>query len=86
MIQVRVAHFDCFSGISGDMTLAALIDIGVDAQAIRAGINSLGLPIELTIEMVKKGGFASTYVQVEGPKNTHIAFSPRSRRFWHVGL
>src|SRR5437762_1763975 len=41
--SVRVAHFDCFSGISGDMTLAALIDAGVDAEAIRAGIDSLGL-------------------------------------------
>ena len=26
---MRIAHFDCFSGISGDMTLAALIDAGV---------------------------------------------------------
>ncbi len=25
---MRVAHFDCFSGISGDMTLAALLDAG----------------------------------------------------------
>ena len=35
-------HFDCFSGISGDMTLAALIDAGADANAIRAGLDSLG--------------------------------------------
>jgi pyridinium-3,5-bisthiocarboxylic acid mononucleotide nickel chelatase len=26
------AHFDCFSGISGDMTLGALMDMGVPAQ------------------------------------------------------
>ncbi len=45
---MRVAHFDCFSGASGDMILGALIDAGVDADAIRAGLDSLGLPIKLT--------------------------------------
>jgi hypothetical protein len=62
---VRVAHFDCFSGISGDMTLGALLDAGVDAEPIRAGIDSLGLPIRLHIEKVRKGGFAATQVHVE---------------------
>jgi uncharacterized protein (TIGR00299 family) protein len=69
---VKVAHFDCFSGISGDMMLGALIDAGVDADAIRQGIASLGLPITLEIEKVRKGGFAATYVHVEAPEeNTH---------------
>jgi uncharacterized protein (DUF111 family) len=45
-------HFDCFSGISGDMTLGALIDAGVDAAAIREGLDSLGLPIRLSVEKV----------------------------------
>jgi len=65
---VRVAHFDCFSGISGDMTLAALIDAGVDADAIRQGLASLGLPIRLEVEKVRKGGFAATQVHVEAPE------------------
>ena len=39
---MRVLHFDCFSGISGDMTLAALLDAGVDAEAVRQGLASLG--------------------------------------------
>ncbi len=69
---MRVAHFDCFSGISGDMTLGALIDAGVDAGAIRAGIDSLGLPVKLEIEKVRKGGFAATQVRVEAPEDdTH---------------
>jgi succinyl-CoA synthetase beta subunit len=46
---MRVAHFDCFSGISGDMTLGALIDAGVDAEAIRQGVASLGLPVALKV-------------------------------------
>src|SRR6266550_7490754 len=64
---MRVAHFDCFSGISGDMTLGALIDAGVDAEAIRQGIDSLGLPVRLQVDKVRKGGFAATYVRVEAP-------------------
>jgi uncharacterized protein (TIGR00299 family) protein len=69
---VRVAHFDCFSGISGDMTLAALIDCGVDAAAIRHGIASLGLPIQVEIEKIRKGGFAATAVRIEAPEeHTH---------------
>jgi hypothetical protein len=65
---VRAVHFDCFSGTSGDMTLGALIDAGVDAAAIRAGIDSLGLPVRLEVERVRKGGFAATQVRVEAPE------------------
>jgi pyridinium-3,5-bisthiocarboxylic acid mononucleotide nickel chelatase len=64
---VRVAHFDCFSGISGDMTLAALIDAGVDVEAIRHGVDSLGLSITLEVEKIRKGGFAATAVRIEAP-------------------
>jgi uncharacterized protein (TIGR00299 family) protein len=72
---MRVVHFDCFSGISGDMTLGALIDAGVDAEAVRTAVASLGLPITLKVEKVRKGGFAATYVQVEAPdehKHRHL--------------
>jgi pyridinium-3,5-bisthiocarboxylic acid mononucleotide nickel chelatase len=72
---MRAVHFDCFSGISGDMTLGALIDAGVDAAAVRTAIASLELPITLKIEKVRKGGFAATYVKVEAPdehKHRHL--------------
>jgi uncharacterized protein (TIGR00299 family) protein len=73
---VRVAHFDCFSGISGDMTLAALIDAGVDAEAIRGGLSSFGLPIRIEVEKVRKGGFAATAVRVEAPDEAGHRFLP----------
>src|SRR5271165_4048697 len=73
---MRIAHFDCFSGISGDMTLAALIDAGVDAAAILAGINSLGLPIAVEVEKVRKGGFRATHVRVEAPPDDTHRFLP----------
>jgi pyridinium-3,5-bisthiocarboxylic acid mononucleotide nickel chelatase len=73
---MRVAHFDCFSGISGDMTLAALIDAGVDAEAIRAGLDSLGLPIKMEIEKVKRNGLAATYVNIEAPDQESHRYLP----------
>jgi pyridinium-3,5-bisthiocarboxylic acid mononucleotide nickel chelatase len=73
---MKVAHFDCFSGISGDMTLAALIDAGVDGDAIRQAISSLGLPIRLEIEKVRKGGFAATQVRMEVQEEKSYRFLP----------
>src|SRR5262249_55500863 len=40
---VRLGYFDCFSGIAGDMTMAALVDAGVDPRAIQDAVASLGL-------------------------------------------
>ncbi len=69
---MRIAHFDCFSGISGDMMLAALFDAGVPVEPVRAGLASLGLPITLTLEKVRKGGFAATHIRIEAPEeSTH---------------
>jgi uncharacterized protein (TIGR00299 family) protein len=69
---VRGLHFDCFSGISGDMALAALIDAGVAAEAVRDGLTSLGLPIRFETAKVRKGGFAATQVTIVAPEeHTH---------------
>src|SRR5437660_8167558 len=54
------------------MTVAALIDAGVDADAIRRGVLSLGLPIQLEITKIRKGGFAATEFRVEAKEeHTH---------------
>lgn len=39
----RILSFDCFAGISGDMTVAALLDLGADEKKLREGIYSLPL-------------------------------------------
>jgi uncharacterized protein (TIGR00299 family) protein len=72
-----VVHFDCFSGISGDMTLGALIDAGVNADLIRQGIDSLGLPVQFEVEKVRKGGFAATAVHIEANEETSHRFLPQ---------
>jgi uncharacterized protein (TIGR00299 family) protein len=73
---MRVAHFDCFSGVSGDMMLGALIDAGVDAEAVRTGIASLGLPIAVEVEQGRKGGFRATFVRIGAPEEDTHRFLP----------
>jgi uncharacterized protein (TIGR00299 family) protein len=70
---MKLAYFDCLSGISGDMTLGALVDCGVELAALQAGIDSLGFPnIRLTSEEVKRHGFRATKVKVEHePEHAH---------------
>lgn len=41
---MRIAYFDCFSGVSGDMALGALIACGMDADGLRAELAGLNLP------------------------------------------
>ncbi len=62
---MKLAYFDCFSGISGDMTLGALVDAGCVVEQLRAGLRGLQVPgWELTAEKVWKNGMAATYVKV----------------------
>jgi len=70
---MKIAYLDCMSGISGDMTLGALVDAGVDLAAIQAGIDSLGLPsCQLVASEVKRKGFRATSVTVEHePEHAH---------------
>ena len=73
---MRIAHFDCFSGISGDMVLGAVLDAGVSADAIRAALASLELPIELEIEKVKRCGFAATKATIHAKDQEDYRFLP----------
>lgn len=70
---MRIAYLDCFSGISGDMMLGALVDSGVELGLLNAAVASLGLPgCRITAEVVRKGGFRATQVRVETqPEHTH---------------
>ncbi|MDR2661705.1 MAG: nickel pincer cofactor biosynthesis protein LarC [Treponema sp.] len=40
---MKTLHFDCFAGISGDMTLGALVELGVDPELLRGELAKLGL-------------------------------------------
>src|SRR5580700_9103172 len=63
---MNLAYFDCFSGISGDMTLSALIGAGCDVSHLRKELRSLQVSgWELTAEKVWKNGMAATYAKVK---------------------
>ena len=70
---MKTIYLDCFSGISGDMMLGALVDAGVDLEAIQAGVASLGLAnCRLVAHEVKRRGFRATKVDVEHePEHAH---------------
>lgn len=71
--MAKIAYLDCASGISGDMTLAAMVDAGVELAAINAGIESLGLPgCRLVTSEVKRKGFRAVHLQVQHePEHAH---------------
>ena len=63
---MKAAYFDCFSGISGDMTLGALVDAGCSLDALRDKLQQLPVPgWEISSEKVWKNGMAATCVRVK---------------------
>lgn len=62
---MKIAYFDCFAGISGDMILGALIDSGLDIELLKTGLGKLQLDgWQLTTEKISKNGIAGTKVNV----------------------
>jgi uncharacterized protein (TIGR00299 family) protein len=70
-----VAYFDCPSGISGDMTLGALLDAGGDRALLEAAVEALGLSPEVRVDVRReeRGHLGGTRVEVDfaaGPSRT----------------
>jgi len=76
---LSTAYFDCYSGISGDMILGALVDLGVDLKKIRAGLKTLGLSkgYEIKSRIIKRGLISGVKVDVVVKPVRH----PHSRNF-----
>ena len=61
-----LAYFDCFSGISGDMTLGAFIDLGVPADWLKENINNIPLTdFDLSVSVVSRNGISAKRVEVK---------------------
>ncbi len=57
----RILYFDCFSGISGDMTIGALLDLGIDQTLFLAELRKLKLDeFEIEIKKGLKNGISGT--------------------------
>jgi uncharacterized protein (TIGR00299 family) protein len=61
---MRIAYLDCFSGISGDMFMGALVDAGVPQRLFEETVASLNLAAHLEISRVVRSGISATKVDV----------------------
>ena len=70
---LRTAYFDCYSGISGDMILAALIDLGVEDKHIVKALKKIDLKgYKLQAKNVQRNGIVGTQITVvDKLKNNH---------------
>ena len=61
---MRIAYLECFSGISGDMFLGALVDAGVAPEVLEKTVAALGVGAKLEISKVVRSGISATKVDV----------------------
>jgi len=61
---MRIAYLDGFSGISGDMFLGALVDIGVPFELFQETVAELGVGASLEVSLVDRNGISATKVDV----------------------
>lgn len=61
---MKIAYLDCFSGISGDMLLAALVDAGVPFAVLEDAVASLDIGARLELRRVNRSGIDSAKVDV----------------------
>lgn len=72
---MKILYYSCFSGISGDMNLGAMVDLGVDGSYLADELKKLSIAdeFELKIEKKEKMGISGTKVEVllKNHKHTH---------------
>jgi uncharacterized protein (TIGR00299 family) protein len=69
---MKILYYDCFSGISGDMNLGAMIDLGVDKTFLTSELNKLNLKgWELHAEKDQRHGIGGTKVTVKQTHHKH---------------
>ena len=69
---MNYAYFDGSSGLSGDMILGALLDLGVDQALFKEKMAGLRLPVDIFVRRVRRGGFGALKVDVRVKGHEHI--------------
>lgn len=74
---MTTAFFDCYNGISGNMVLGALVDLGLDSKRLEQAVRGLGIGgFEIAVSRVKRCGIAATLLQVKCDEyHSHRGFS-----------
>jgi hypothetical protein len=80
---MSIGYLECFSGISGDMLLGALVDAGVSFQHLEETAAALGVGARLQMRKVSRGGLAATKVDVLTPDTP--AAEPEDSHHDHPG-
>ena len=91
---MRIAYLECFSGISGDMFLGALVDAGVSPGVLEETVAALGVRAKLKVSRVVRSGISATKIDVwvDGEKdqpreefwaNQNVARAPAYSRHEH---
>jgi pyridinium-3,5-bisthiocarboxylic acid mononucleotide nickel chelatase len=62
---MKICYLDAFSGISGDMTVGALVDAGASAGALIDALEQLGTGARFSVEKTARGGIAASKFRVE---------------------
>src|SRR5580704_2066292 len=61
---MRIGYLECFSGISGDMLMGALVDAGAPLELLQRTTAALALGAELRVTRVSRSGIQSTKIDV----------------------
>lgn len=70
---MKVLYYDCFSGISGDMNLGAMVDLGIDTGYLRSELEKLRLEgWELISEKSQRHGITGTKITVKQTRHEHV--------------
>ncbi|MEW6215262.1 MAG: nickel pincer cofactor biosynthesis protein LarC [Nitrospirota bacterium] len=79
---MKIAYFDCFSGISGDMCLGAIVDAGVPLKRLENELKKIPVRgYNLSAKKVRRAGFISTKVDVETSHESGVR-SQKSVKKW----
>lgn len=69
---MKYAYFDAFSGVSGDMILGALLDLGADPRLFKEKIAALRLPVKINIQETKRASLRATKVDIKVQEQTPV--------------
>ena len=82
---MKTILFDPFSGASGDMMIACLIDLGADADKVRVAMESAA-SVEVEVTRTTKKGIAATAINVSTKKDGNLKLSEIIRRIRELSL